>query len=348
MKRIFVSVAGIVFAVTFLATGNSGLLAMPFDSATPSPSVEKQNPGELTPEQAQLVEEKAQAAETAGIVSNDETKPSELTFPQPVQTGVQNVRLTREDIQVAFENSLAAMQEQLKEVEDRDGPDAARAMEEGLRQQMLETQAKIPPEGMDVEVPMAHLGTGSIQLSQYTYGDGSPTDPMNVIFVGPAGSDWDVNYDLKNWTTVRWHNDSDGGAGIACQSKQQYYVWDAVHGGTDSWRDNSYGLQPSWDSCSPIWNPQARFHLRVFPGGYDNHAGGFQEYSFGAAHNESTGHNIRSWEAAESLVQLSFRDPSTGNPLWFVGSIYWQQIFTSQTWRGFMNDGKIPIIVLNS
>lgn len=340
-------------ALSLWLTGATGLIASPFSSPTPtsapSPDMPIPSPEPAfapSPEdQAKLIDQKAEAARLAGINYVPET-PNELTFPQPLNSEVRKVRLTRQDIQAAFEQSLTTMRDQFEAIAEEQGTDAALAVEEELRRQAEEAQAAIPEEGLDLEVPAIELGTGSISWSKYTYSGGNATDPVNLVFGGPQGSDWDVNYDLKNWTTLRWHDDGDGGYGFACISKQQIYVWDAVHGGSNSWRDNSYGLQPSWDSCSPLFNPQARFHIRIFPGGYDNHPGGFQEYSFGAAHFESTGHTPKSWEAAESLVQLSFRN-TDGSLLWFVGNIYYQQMYSQGTWRGLADNGIVTIIMLN-
>lgn len=156
-----------------------------------------------------------------------------------------------------------------------------------------------------------------------------------------------MNWDLQNWTSLRWECDLCDPPpwipGVFCQGSTQWmYVWDARHGGSDSWRAQSYGLQPVQDHCTR----SPRFHMRVFNGGYDNHPGGYQEYSFGAAHWEDTSHNIMSWEAAEVLAQFSFRNIDGGGLLWFVSNIYYGQLYAGEWWRGHLNDGFATFVIL--
>jgi hypothetical protein len=59
-----------------------------------------------------------------------------------------------------------------------------------------------------VELKEVSSSHGSIQfyhsLVKLTQPTPFPTDPVNLVFYGPAGSAWDVQYDMKNWLDYKW------------------------------------------------------------------------------------------------------------------------------------------------
>jgi len=162
-------------------------------------------------------------------------------------------------------------------------------------------------------------------------------DPINFIFYR-VGSAWDVNYDLKNWTSARWQD-------TGCNGNQRVYIWDAMHtGGQDAWRTNQYPMEPA--GTSPCW-PTARDHIRLFEGFVrDSHDPSWGVWSITSAHHDNYGHSqTDDWEGPEGRLRGAFYDGS-GNKLWFVGAVWDVDLGNAGQWQGAYNNGLASVVEL--
>lgn len=145
----------------------------------------------LTKQQEALVEAKAAAAKAAGIEYNPGGA-VQVTGPRPYRASFERVRLTRQQVAADFRASFARMEDELSVVEDTEGPEAAAAIRRQIEEAALRSIDAIPPEGIDLELPTVEIGTDSIQFSTFTYPTNwDMSDPVNLVFYGPAGSDWE-------------------------------------------------------------------------------------------------------------------------------------------------------------
>ena len=162
-------------------------------------------------------------------------------------------------------------------------------------------------------------------------------DPINVIFYG-VGSAWDVNYDLLNWASPTWED-------TTCNGTQRVFIWDDSHtDGSDDRRQNEYPMTPG-STCYP----GTRDHIRLFQGLVeDSHSSGFGVWSVTSAHEDNYLHTSASdWEGPEARLTDAFKD-SSGDPLWFVDSIWESDIGNDGTYQGEYNDGDAQFIELGS
>lgn len=308
----------------------------------------------FTPDQLMLVAKKHAALRGAG------TRGVTRVWPQGriVQAG-QPTTFSSPTVQVTKAQLIAAERSELNEAaqilaglslarargKEIAGADAAMERINELEQIQREHRARLAelerlPDTYveDIEVPAVEVGTHSIQFSTMTYQGSQPKDPINVVFYG-VGSASDVRFDLKYWTSSSWKD-------TECGATQQEYIWDAQHiGGWNGWRTQQYQLElnAGWYCGSD------RYHLRLFEGFVrDSHNPSFEVWSVTDAHHDPFGHQCTDdWEGAEDQVEFSFRDGS-GNPLWFVGSIWYGNLNNSGQHQCAYNDGNGVFIQLNA
>lgn len=202
-------------------------------------------------------------------------------------------------------------------------------------------QIEALPDGpVALSAPGIEVGHHSIEWWSHSYdnplvngppGDGVK-DPVQTIFFN-VGSAWDVQFDLQNWTSRQWRLTDCGGT-------QYMYIFDADHdGGYDGWRVQDYQLEPE-DSTNLCGQP--RDHVWLFQSLVEDSHGEYGIWSGGTPHHDNTGHGCPDdWDGPRARVRDSFRDPSTGAPLWFVTDV-WEEYFGPEGqnqcdyWEGFV------------
>ncbi len=113
-------------------------------------------------------------------------------------------------------------------------------------------------ESFSVKVKLKGTGTIDFWNALYfldEYGNLYPMDPVNLVFYGPAGSAWDVQYDMKNWLTYKWVDTT----GITL-----YTMVDKDHADGKDWvfKPQDYQLRYG----DPFGYS---YHIRIYDGGYD-------------------------------------------------------------------------------
>jgi len=175
-------------------------------------------------------------------------------------------------------------------------------------------------------------GTISFDVNLYKWWFGwQVSDPVNLVFYGPAGSAWDVDYDMRNWLTNKW-----GDAGLAWD----LYTWvdkDHADGVDWVWKKQDYQLRHGdyYGYC---------YHIRIYDGGYDWDQ--FLEWCIAGVHYEvwdwlGLTHRVISWEQAEDFVRSDFADE------WFVGGVGYVYLFNARPYQDIWNDGYATIIRLD-
>jgi len=292
-------------------------------------------PTPLTLEQMRLVAEKQQARREAGITDPSSSEGMYAQPGEPVRQFVGTIKVTKAELLADLDAAWAADKEYLDQLDRDGGAKTAQPMREEYEKQRRSIEA-LPDGPVSLDIPSVEVGRHSISGSSFTYSGSERKDPINVVFYR-VGKAWDVNYDMRNWTRLRW-----SGCGV-CTASQRVYIWDAQHaGGWNGWRNVQYSLQREQGAFCGT----PRYHLRIF-GSFvrDSHSPGFGWWSVVGAHHDGWWHIVDSWENAESKVLKSFQN-ANGSPLWFVGVRWEANLGNAGTYSGAYNNGKARIIEL--
>ncbi len=293
-------------------------------------------PAPLTPEQMRLVAEKERAKKEAGMV--DRLGPEGEIFIQPgapVRRFIKTIQVTKAQLLTDLEAARIADESYFDQLKRNGGSEAVQHMREEYDKRKRAIEA-LPDGPIHLDIPGVEIGWHSISFSSFTYSGSQQKDPINVVFYR-VGSAYDVDYDMRNWTRLRWQS-------TGCGSSQRVYIWDAQHtGGWDGWRDMQYQLErdASWYCGSP------RYHIRLF-GSFvrDSHSPGFGWWSVGDAHHDNQWHTCTDgWENAEQIVLESFQN-ADGSPLWFVGVRWQYDLGNAGYYQCAYNDGRAWFIEL--
>ena len=151
--------------------------------------------------------------------------------------------------------------------------------------------------------------------------------PINVLFFGVATA-WDVWYDM---THVGWSQGVIDWQTTKAAARSAFF-FDEMHGGADAWIDTQdYDMQPDYDER--CWDN--RHHIRVWESAtgdiHDGQIGEFGRFTVGQAHWEHhrggdwhpCQHSVQSQSSGRDKVEDTFRAGGNGDPLWFVGDIYY-------------------------
>lgn len=304
------------------------------------PTYAQTGPRPLTPEQQRLLAEKARALAAAGIpdISRPSATPAQPN--QPVHYSTRPLHTTRAELLARWQTAWAADQAYIARVHRETGPDAARRIRERYEAQRRSIEA-LPDGPIDQRISMVEMGGHSAAFSNFTYDCCAAKDPITIFFYWRATPP-SVQYDMVNWTSRRWK-------WTDCGSWQQVFVADAQHiGGVDAWRTMDTQLEPAeqpWGCGLP------RDHIRLFGAfveeRHSDGSGSFGWWSVGSAHHDNWGHTCTDdWEGPESRVRASFTDPYTGQPLWFVGAIWFWGAGNAGQWQCAYNDGTATAIQL--
>lgn len=254
---------------------------------------------------------------TPGQAGNIAVKNAQLAGPPasagpgtPVTPINATIRTSRAEALQRWSSAWSRAQSYIGELERNVGPAAAQVVRDDLMQQKARIDA-MPDGEFLTTIPAVHAGTHSITFSQYAYkSDGvTASDPIGVVFYG-RGESPNVAYRMQNSTRLIWGMTS-------CGSDLWGYTWETSHGGTDGWATQDYHLERENGWCGT-----PRYHLRLFDRGYIDTHGEFGAWSFSEPHHDNLGHGcVDDWEGAQLKVRDSFTD-SSGNLLWFVGTIW--------------------------
>lgn len=316
---------------------------------------------ELTEDQEKLVAAKAAAKAAAGIVDKtmSPTAPV-ITDEQPSNNYTIQLHLTREELVARIDASTEAAEGKWRELEGTIGRSQAHQAKARFLEQQEELKKAVPTGGRDISINMAHVGTHSINFSATSYGDsGSPSDPVSAAFY-VNGSHIDVEYDLRNWTSIEWE-DADGG--VCGDPLQSVWLNEVDHGGINTWYYHDDTWQPDYDTCAS----DERDHMRFWEAKTYDAYHGYGDWSVATPHREHhpvyvcvgpwwaqscywdfTTHKVTSWHDGRDTVEKSFREGASlgGLPLWFVGAIYKQTIASPGNYNGTTWDGKAVFIRL--
>jgi len=232
-------------------------------------------------------------------------------------------------------------------------PDGWQQAIEDTEQQIKKSQERIRfleglPDSYSEPVILDGVETGahSITYSNMTYAGSTKKDPINVFFYR-VGSAYDVHFDMRFWTQLRWN-------ASGCGEGQSVYIWDRQHsGGWDGWRDQLSGYwEDGWwipgqlERYQDWYCGSSRYHARLFEGFVrDSHSPSFGTWSMTAAHWDNFGHRTGGyWDAAEGEVVNSFKE--NGRNMWFVGRIWTSFINNRDTYQESYNDGYATFIEL--
>jgi len=183
-------------------------------------------------------------------------------------------------------------------------------------------------------VKVSPKSSGSIKFDYNLYSILSygyyPSDPVNLIFYGPAGSAWNVSYDMKYWLSNKWSDTS---------GSTLYAILDKDHADDKDWivKGQDYQLR-----YGDFWGES--YHIRIYDGGYDWDQ--YLEWSIAGVHHEQwvwlplPGHKILGWEDAEQFVRSDFSGK------WFVGSMWNWWLGNAEYYQDKWNDGYAAAIEL--
>jgi len=292
-------------------------------------------PTPLTPEQMRLVAEKERARKEAGIVDLSTPEGVYVQPGEPVRQFIGTIRVEKAKLLADMEAAWAADKGTLDLLERSGGSKAVQRMREEFEKQRREVEA-LPDGPISLDIPSVEVGRHSISFSKFTYSGSQQKDPINVVFYR-VGKAWDVNYDMRNWTRLRWQS-------TGCGTSQRVYIWDAQHtGGWDGWRDMQYQLEREQGAFCGT----PRYHVRLF-GSFvrDSHSPGFGWWTVAGAHHDNWFHTCPDgWENAESTVLNSFQN-ANGSPLWFVGVRWQADLGNGGNYQCAYNDGWARFIEL--
>lgn len=258
----------------------------------------------------------------------------------PTRSFSVDVPISADDIETWIQDDLRQNQEYFDEIVLTEGvvaaEDARLRREVDLRQSFADKPRTVTATALEV-------GTHSANFLNYSFSGGVESDPINLFFYN-VGSDWDVQWNLKNVTEPLWEN---GHGGACVFNGQQAYLYDQPHGGTNHWETNSYSLQQVVDYCATGW----RYHIRIWGANMPDTHGYYGTWSIGQAHNEEfngTGHTVRGWEDAENGIRTSHMTGPGGDSylLPFVQDIWYLFCNNAGTIKGYYNNGECTAIKL--
>jgi hypothetical protein len=276
----------------------------------------------LSPEWIELIARKEQARklDPRAAGTSNVTAPNPAGPDTPARALAMQVLTSKADMRQRLEQQRAAI--------DRYAAQGAAtaAVADALRAQLSEDEARIEafPDGeFTISVPSLETGSHSIQLSIYAYDSCCPKDPMSFVWYN-VGSSWDVNWDLQNVPISgrKWTGE------FVCESDLFGYTWDAMHGGTDGWEVQDYGLQYQAGACGT-----ARYHVRLWDRGYTDTHGEYGRWTFGEPHHDQAiNHCVDDWDGAQEVMHQAWIDYN-GQPLPIVGAMYqvnWGNAITTE------------------
>jgi hypothetical protein len=292
-------------------------------------------PVPLTPGQMRFIAEKEQARKEAGVpdLSNPE---GEYAQPgEPVFHFVKTIQMTKAEILAGLEAAWATDKQYINLLEREGRIKAAQRIRKQYEEQRWRIEA-LTDDLISLDIPVVKVGRHSMCFSKFTYDSGyNRKDPINVVFYR-KGTAWDVQYDMRNWTRLRWQQ-------TGCGVWLQVYICDAQHtGGWDGWRGMEYQLEreQGW------WCGSPRYHLRLFGSFVEDSHGLYGWWSVGDAHHDNRFHTcVDGWESAEYKVYDSFRD-NNGHPLWFVGAMWQADLGNAGHYQCAYNNGWARFIEL--
>lgn len=327
-KRI---VASILVGSVLLTGATLFVLPASAQSAPPRPA--------LTPTQVQELRGKAQARARDGVPAPQRRHGAAAQRNPPVRRFTSTVTTTKAELLALWRTGWSRDQAYLARVVRDQGAVAAAQLREQYEARRRQIEA-LPDGPVALSAPGIEVGHHSIEWWSHSYdnplvngppGDGVK-DPVQTIFFN-VGSAWDVQFDLRNWTSRQWRLTDCGGT-------QYMYIFDADHdGGYTGWRIQDYQLEPE-DSTNLCGQP--RDHVRLFQSLVEDSHGEYGIWSGGTPHHDNTGHGCPDdWDGPRARVRDSFRDPSTGAPLWFVTDV-WEEYLGPEGqnqcdyWEGFV------------
>jgi hypothetical protein len=272
-----------------------------------------------------------EAKKVAKEIARDIAKKTNEKTPKKIPVEIMSEEIVEER---TLENGMKVVE--IKQKIRMKKIDIEKALDEEMRKELGKKLDELP-EVIELEVNVVKTGFGSITYGNELYKTlacidtvpVSASDPVNLIFYN-VGSAWDVQYDMQNWLTYQWSGDADGCNLMA-------YIDNTAHGGSATWIQQHYQLEYGNYETT-------RRHIRIFDGGYDTH-GEYGDYSIAGVHYEEwvglpQGHNVLSWEDAESFVADDFADED------FVGQVYGVDIGNEGYYQGVWNDGEAQYIEL--
>lgn len=266
----------------------------------------------LTPEWAELLARKEQArrSDPRAIGTSNVRAPNPAGASTVTRTMTRGVRTSKAEMRQRLAQQRATIDQALSTGA------VSPAVASGLAAELDSDAARIEsfPDGwFTMSVPAMEAGSHSITMSQYAYTSCCASDPMSFVWYN-VGSSWDVNWDLQNLPipSRRWT-----GEGV-CENDLFGYTWDAVHGGTDGWEKQDYGLMYQYGGVCV----NARYHTRLFDRGFTDTHGTYGRWSFGEPHHDRFGdHCVDDWDGAQEVMHQAWLD-ANGQPLLVVGAIY--------------------------
>ncbi len=319
-------------------------------------------PSSPSPEQLEAIEAKERALAAQGVVRQrpDPSAPV-ISGPQPSYTWQQTVHVSHDELIQRIDEATRQSAGRWEVIARTHGASVANEARRRFLEQQEQLKLGIPPEGKTLTVEMAHVGEHSIEFSDTSYKtDGSSSDPVSAVFYG-VGSEWDVDFDLRYWTSQSWES-SDGG--ICGDPSQSVWLNEVDHGGVNSWYYQDNGWQRVQDQCAF----GDRAHMRFWAARTYDAYHGYGSWSVATPHWETipwykcigpswnqtcwwdySGHHVYSWEEGRAMVERSFRTGNSlsGTPLWFVGAIYRQTVANAGQYKGLPWDGQAVFVRLD-
>lgn len=298
---------------------------------------------DLTPAQREMVEHKEAARQSAGLSAPPSYPSGGVIKPQPSRPYTEVRSITSSEAEAMIEAARRESEAYWTRLETQGFADEAQADSARFEDEAAKLRG-IAERGETLEIPMSEVGTHSIKFGQFSYNTpgGTAMDPVTVAWYD-HGSAWDVNYDMRNWTSTIWE-DTDGGV---CQDQSQWvHIDELEHGGSQFWTAPHESLQRVPDQCAA----GSRVHVRLFNGGYDAmHY--YYSWSVGTPHKETAdwvppGHNITSWYDGRDAVRCSFMDSSCQYIQWYVQNMWYTFPGYVGFWKVHNLDGSVLMIRL--
>lgn len=253
--------------------------------------------------------ERARAADPRAIRTSPRRAPKPAGPETPARLLARQVVTSKAEMLQRFELRRASVEAYIAALVASGATPTAERLRNELTEELQRIQA-YPDGEITIDVPALETGGHSITLSIYDYDSSYQIkDPISFTFYN-VGSSWDAWYDLQNFTTPKWSNET------LCAGSQQAYTWDAVHGGTDGWEYQDYHLIYNGPCSGP------RYHMRLYDRGYTDTHGQYGRWSFSSPHHDRfPDHCVDDWEGAQEVLHQSFID-DYGQKHLFVGAMY--------------------------
>lgn len=298
----------------------------------------------LSQHQRELVAEKEAARKAAGIPAPPDYPSGGIIEPQPSRQYDAEMALTPQKAEDLIAQGRARSEADWARLESNGRSDLASTARKEFEREAEKLRA-MAAAGQPLTIPMSEVGTQSIHFSNFSYNTpgGTALDPVTVAWYD-HGSAWDVNYDMRNWTSTFWQ-DADGGL---CQDPTQWVNIDETSHGGSQWFTSTYeSLQRTSDECAY----SERIHVRIYNGAYDA-VHNYYWWSVGTPHEEYADaipptHHVTSWYDGVDAVRCSFLDAAECEYLpWFVQNMWYSFAGYSGFWKVENLDGAVLMIRL--